>query len=148
MPRKLPGHSRHLINIIKNKISKKWIIKALDNLSEETVLENFASSKIFLSFSHLESVGFPPIEAAIHGNKVIGYSGHHGVTFWKKPIFSIIKYGDLLSFSNEILKTVKNIGSNWVVKTTKYRNLLKNKYSLKEEIKYIKKNVIEIIKNF
>jgi len=148
MPRKLPDHSRHLINIIKNRIPKKWTIKPLNNFSETEILKNFISSKIFLSFSHLESVGFPPIEAAIHGNKVIGYSGHFGETFWKKPIFTRINYGDLILFSDEVINSIKNINLNWIKKTSKYRNFLKKKYSLEEEIKYLKKNIAEIIKIF
>ena len=34
--------------------------------------------KIFLSFSSLEGLGLPPVEAALAGNHVIGYTGEGG----------------------------------------------------------------------
>ena len=62
-------------------------------------------SKIFLSFSHLEGFGLPPIEAAIAGNKVIGYTGRGGSEYWKKPIFTEIPHGNISKFVYEIFKS-------------------------------------------
>ena len=43
-------------------------------MSEREIFKNLNFSKIFLSFSHLEGLGIPPIEAALLNNKVIGYT--------------------------------------------------------------------------
>ena len=37
----------------------------------------------------------PPLEAAIAGNKVIGYTGGGGKEYWNKPIFEEIQSGDI-----------------------------------------------------
>ena len=34
----------------------------------------------------MEGLGMPPIEAAVAGNKVIGYRGRGGNEYWQKPI--------------------------------------------------------------
>ena len=46
----------------------------------------------------MEGFGLPPLEAAIAGNKVIGYDGISGKEYWKKPIFTEIENGNLLNF--------------------------------------------------
>ena len=58
-------------------------------------------SKIFLSFSYAEGFGMPPIEAAMAGNKVIGYTGGGGKEYWRKPIFEEIQSGDIKNFSEK-----------------------------------------------
>lgn len=45
-------------------------------------------SRIFLSFSDLEGLGLPPIEAALCGNYVIGYHGGGGREYWRAPTLS------------------------------------------------------------
>ena len=55
-------------------------------------------SKIFLSFSELEGLGIPPIEAALAGNKVIGYTKSLGKEYWKKPIFTNVYNGDIKDY--------------------------------------------------
>ena len=52
-------------------------------------------SEIFLSFSNLEGIGIPPVEAALSGNKVIGYTGGGGIEYWKEPIFTKIENGEI-----------------------------------------------------
>ena len=37
----------------------------------------------------------PPTEAALAGNQVIGYTGEGGGEYWKKPIFTEIKTGEI-----------------------------------------------------
>ena len=41
------------------------------------------------------------------GNKVIGYTGEGGKEYWKEPIFTVIKNGEFLKFTNEIIKFIK-----------------------------------------
>ena len=50
----------------------------------------------------------PPIEAAIAGNKVIGYTGEGGKDFFKKPIFYEIESGNIKHFCEEILKVIND----------------------------------------
>ena len=107
MPRKLSHHSENLVFFLKNKLPKGWKLKSLSNLTEEKIYQELSRSKIFLSFSNMEGLGIPPIEAAIAGNHVIGYPGEGGKDYWKKPIFTEIPHGNLSKFSSEILAFIK-----------------------------------------
>ena len=65
MPRKLANHSNLLLFYLKNLLPKNWKILPLINVSEKYLIKNLSKSKIFLSFSNLEGIGIPPIEAAL-----------------------------------------------------------------------------------
>ena len=82
MPRKLSDHANLLIFYLKNLLPKTWKIVPLIDISEKKLINYLSKSKIFLSFSNLEGIGIPPIEAALAGNKVIGYTGGGGVEYW------------------------------------------------------------------
>ena len=146
MPRKLPDHASHLIFFLRNYLPKKWKIKAIHNLEEKEVYKYLLKSKIFLAFSKLEGLGLPPIEAAIAGNKVIGYSGEGGREYWKKPVFKEINNGDFAKFSHEILKSIKN-DERRNKRFISARKKLINQFSTKSEIVKIK-NMLNKIYSF
>ena len=135
MPRKLPDHSQLLLFYLKNLLPRNWKIVPLNNVSENYLIKSLSRSKFFLSFSNLEGLGIPPIEAALCGNKVIGYTGGGGVEYWKEPIFKKIENGDINKFGKKLLYEIKNYKKNWVIKTKKDRIKLEKQYSLKKEIK-------------
>ena len=120
MPRKLPIHSDNLIFLLRNKLPKSWRLKPLHNLEEKDVYKYLLKSKIFLSFSDMEGLGMPPIEAAIAGNKIIGYCGQGGTEYWRKPIFTEIPHGNISKFIREIFSFL----SQWIA----LRLLLSLKY--------------------
>ena len=84
MPRKLPHHSSLLLFYLKNLIPNNWKIVPLINISEQKLITMLGKSKIFLSFSNFEGIGIPPVEAALCGNKVIGYTGGGGIEYWRE----------------------------------------------------------------
>ena len=144
MPRKLPAHSQKLFFMLRNTLPKNWQIKELDNISDENDLYNILKkSKIFLSFSHMEGLGLPPLEAAKEGNKVIGYTGEGGKEYWQKPIFTEIPYGNLDLYINEILKCIKN-KINYV-EFKKQRKKIYKEYSPEAERKCLKKLIYKIM---
>ena len=133
MPRKLPKHSELVISFLKKKLPSNWKIKSIENLPEFKVFKILEKSKIFLSFSELEGLGLPPIEAALAGNKVVGYTGEAGKEYWKKPIFTEIKNGDVKLFCEKIFNNL-NL-KNFVQKTKIQRRKISIKYSLLNEKK-------------
>ena len=144
MPRKLPIHSDYLKFFLKEKLPKNWKIKSIHNLTEEKVYKFLLQSKIFLSFSNLEGLGIPPIEAAIAGNKVIGYHGEGGKGYWKEPTFTKINSGDLNNF---VFEVVKNTKKNKLLKKLKLqRKKIINNFSIKQEKTHIN-NMIKKIQN-
>ena len=146
MPRKLADHSRLLLFYLKNLLPKNWRVIPLENVSENYLLKSLSRSKFFLSFSNLEGLGIPPIEAALAGNKVIGYTGGGGVEYWKKPIFNKIENGDISFFGKKLLFEIKNYKKNWINKTKKNRLKLKKKYSVEIENKTLNQLIKKIEK--
>ena len=133
MPRKLSSHSSLLLFYLKNLIPKNWKILSLDNISEKKLIKALSISKIFLSFSNFEGMGIPPIEAALSGNKVIGYVGGGGSEYWKKPIFIKVENGEIEDFAKKIIKSIKSYKNNWVDDTRNDRLQLSNYYSKRSE---------------
>jgi hypothetical protein len=145
MPRKLPDHADLLIFYLKNLLPKSWKIVPLINISEKKLVTYLSKSKIFLSFSNLEGIGIPPIEAALAGNKVIGYTGGGGIEYWKSPIFKKIEPGEIDDFGQILLKEIKNYKLSWIKKSKKYRKQLSKQYSEQNQTKSLI-NLIKIIK--
>ena len=145
MPRKLPTDSHILKIFLKENLPNKWKLQALENLNEEELNRYLSSSKIFLSFSDFEGFGLPPLEAALAGNKVIGYTGGGGKEYWKKPLFNKIQKGDILEFSKQILNFTKKNHYKWLIETKSHRKKLFLKYSKEIETNSIEKMIKKII---
>lgn len=137
MPRKLAKHGELVLFFLKKHLPKNWSIKAIYNLPENEVFRLLKKSKIFLSFSELEGLGLPPIEAALAGNIVIGYTGNGGVEYWKKPIFLKINNGEIENFAKEVLKNLNN--HKFINSTINHRKLLSLKYSLNKQNYFLDK---------
>lgn len=127
MPRKLPMHSSLVINYLKRRLPKKWKIFPIHNLNKIKTFSKLKKSKIFLSFSFLEGLGMPPLEAAISGNKVIGYDGEGGKEYWRKPIFIKVENGNILDFCDKVLKNLND--KNFIINSSKQRKEIIKKYS-------------------
>jgi hypothetical protein len=138
MPRKLDNHSSLLLFYLKNLLPKNWKILALNNLSEKKLIHLLGKSKIFLSFSNLEGIGIPPIEAALSGNKVIGYTGAGGMEYWKGQIFKKIENGEIADFGQKVLEEINNYKLSWVKKNHNERKKLVKQYSKELEKKSLK----------
>ena len=142
MERKLPFHSKNVLFFLKNNLPNNWKIKNIHNLSEQKVFKMLSESKIFLSFSELEGLGLPPIEAVIARNRVIGYCGEGGSEYWKKPNFNKVNCGNITQFCETIVNYTKNLNSFKF--SEKHRLKLIQNYSKKKEENNIKKNLEKI----
>ena len=145
MPRKLPTDSHILKIFLKENLPNKWKLQPLENLNEKELDKYLCTSKIFLSFSDFEGFGLPPLEAALAGNKIIGYTGGGGKEYWKKPLFDEIQKGDILEFSKQILNFTKKNHDKWLSETKHHRSKLLLKYSKEIETNSIKKVIKKII---
>ena len=80
MPRKLPAESEFIKatfkRVYKEYSDVPWI--AIDNLAKMESSEILRTSEIFLSLSHRDSFGLPPLEAMACGCLVSGYHGDGG----------------------------------------------------------------------
>ena len=98
-----------MIFTLKKYLPPNWHIQAIDELSEIQVASVLWQSRIFLSFSGLEGLGLPPIEAALCGNYVIGYHGGGGREYWLSPNFDSVEVGDIAGFVKKVCTRVAAI---------------------------------------
>lgn len=107
MPRKLPDHASKVLFFLRNHLPAHWSVVPIDGLDEQGVAQVLKRSKIFMSFSHFEGFGLPPLEAALAGNQVVGYSGQGGKEYWVPELFEEIEEGNVRHFAQRVLAKVK-----------------------------------------
>ena len=102
-----------------------------------------------MSFSELEGLGLPPIESALCGNHVIGYTGEGGKEFWNAPIFDEVFSGDIRTFANKVISKVKdfNVNDYTFDEIKPHLNKLEEKYSVEKEQRSLLP-LVNLIKKF
>ena len=112
----------------------------IDGMNLDEVAQLLAKSKIFLSFSELEGFGLPPVEAALAGNLVIGYTGEAGREYWLEHQFHEIACGNIKGYAQVILEKV-NAFDDGVICHTQFADniaLLAERYTAEREINDLK----------
>jgi hypothetical protein len=109
MPRKLADHSSKVLFFLRHHLPAHWRVQAIDGLNEAGVAELLQRSKIFMSFSHFEGFGLPPLEAVLCGNQVIGYTGQGAQEYWLPDVFEAVESGDVVAFAQRVLDKVKKL---------------------------------------
>lgn len=136
MPRKLEKHSRLVVNYLARKLPDNWSLLPIQNMSQSEVAQALAKSRIFLSFSELEGLGLPPLEAALAGNLVIGYTGQAGKEYWLENQFHEVHCGDIRQFATLTLDKINDFDRGCIDVESFDQNiaLLKNQFSLAQEL--------------
>lgn len=111
MPRKSAEDARMVVAMARTYCPPNWQFAAIDQLHEREAANLLLRSSIFLSFSQREGLGLPPIEAAIAGNFVVGYTGSAGRDYFKAPLFSEVPREEFLDFVNQIFVAIKRVES-------------------------------------
>ena len=106
MPRKLPDHAGKVLFFLKAHLPSTWRVQAISGLDEQKVAEVLSRSKVFISFSEFEGLGLPPLEAALSGNKVVGYTGQGGDEYWHPDIFTAIETGNVTGLARAVLNSL------------------------------------------
>jgi len=134
MPRKLPEHTDKLCFYLTNKLPPTWSLKPIQNLNETETASLLAKSSIFMSFSDQEGFGLPPLEAALSGAIVVGYTGQGGKEFFQSPNFQSVENGDFITFVSMVLNLIKAVESGALMEESflKGREKLKIRYSIVE----------------
>ncbi|QBQ54391.1 glycosyltransferase family 4 protein [Nitrosococcus wardiae] len=106
MPKAHTKDIRQVINILKLRSAlKDFELVPIIDKSEKEVASIMKESAIFLSFSHAEGFGLPPVEAMACGCIVIGYHGQGGREYFNPEFSFPIEEGDIVTFS----KTIENV---------------------------------------
>ena len=98
MPRKLADHAMRVAFALNGRLPPGWSLVPIQGASESEVASHLFESSIFLSFSEFEGLPLPPLEAAIAGNLVVGYTGQGAREYWQAPHFHEIQQGDIIGF--------------------------------------------------
>ena len=110
MPRKLPTHSERLCLYLQEILRDDgWQLQAIENLDERATATLMSRSAIFLSFSEFEGCPLPPIEAALSGNVVVGYTGQGGKEYFQRPIFREVPNGNFLFFVEQVRSAMEDV---------------------------------------
>lgn len=112
MPRKNTSHAQAVAFALKRALPPGWKMQAIDGLPVAEVAAALRRSRIFLSFSGLEGLGLPPIEAALCGNYVIGYHGGGGLDYWRAPNFETVPVGDVATFVERVRARIAAIDAD------------------------------------
>ncbi len=140
----MASHSALLIPMLQSKLPSTWTIKPIDKLNENQVAEILGESSIFLAFSDFEGLPVPPVEAALSGNFVVGYTGQGGKEYWNRPVFTEIHSGDIVSFFNASCNIVDSIDRGIASLHSNLNNDLKFFFSKNNEINMLS-TLVEII---
>jgi hypothetical protein len=111
MPRKLRDHAERLEIYLRNHLPGPWRMQALDGMPARQVADAMGRSSIFLSFCDLEGYGLPPLEAAVCGNIVVGYTGQAAREYFERPIFREVPNGDFRLFVSEVRAAIRDVES-------------------------------------
>lgn len=140
MPRKLGKHAQLMEFFLRNHLPSDWSIQAIENQNEVGVATLLAKSAVFLSFCESEGCPLPPLEAALSGNLVVGYTGEGAKEYFHFPIYTSVHNGDFVEYVYQTKKAIAAIESG-ITQTLEYQNQLKkisSVYSMANEIECVK----------
>lgn len=131
MPRKMREHANKVCFYLRQYLPAGWKLVPIERLPESAVVKILAQASIFLSFSDQEGFGLPPLEAALSGALVVGYTGQGGNEYFSEPNFLAVEQGNFRQYVLKILESVKKIDSDFLNSAPFVDgvNKLKSKYS-------------------
>jgi len=109
MPRKMADHAARVVFALRQHLPAGWQILPIANVNEETCAAMLFGSRIFLAFSEFEGLPLPPLEAALAGNLVIGYTGQGAREYWDPPNFQHVQQGEIACFVMAAAKAAEDM---------------------------------------
>ncbi len=137
MPRKLPAHATLLRHLLHLRLPQGWDVVSVEKQDKAVVAQVLSKSSIFLSLCDREGFGLPPLEAAVSGALVVGYTGQGANEYFQPPNFRKIANGDFKSFVEEILRAVDDVNTGLLQSPAFHAGLkqVKARYSRENELK-------------
>lgn len=84
-----------------------WELCTLDGVPADEVARALQQTQIFLSVSHREGFGMPPLEAMACGAYVVGYDALGGREFLRPDVSSPVETGNVLALARELAAVVE-----------------------------------------
>ncbi|MCA3339319.1 MAG: hypothetical protein INF90_12425 [Roseomonas sp.] len=139
MPRKLPEHARKMSFFLSEYMRDGWKLVPINNMTESETAEVLGRSSIFLSFCDQEGCPLPPLEAALSGALVIGYTGQGAKEYFCEPNFWPIENGNFIAFVHAVEQSMRNI-ENGLLDKESFRNgisSLRSRYGQETELNHL-----------
>jgi len=89
-----------------------WELCPLEGLSAEEVSRMLQRTSVFLSLSHREGFGMPPLEAMACGAYVVGYDAFGGREFLRPGISSPVETGNVLALAVALADALESEASH------------------------------------
>jgi hypothetical protein len=96
---------RHLL--AERAVLDGWEVCPLDGLPADEVARILQRTDVFLSVSHREGFGMPPLEAMACGAYVVGYDALGGREFLRPDLSSPVVTGDVLALARELVAVLE-----------------------------------------
>jgi hypothetical protein len=109
MPRKMADHAVRVVFALRQHLPAGWQIIPIANVNEAACAAMLFGSRIFLAFSEFEGLPLPPLEAALAGNLVIGYTGQGAREYWDAPNFQSIQQGEIGCFVSAAAQAARDM---------------------------------------
>jgi Glycosyl transferases group 1 len=108
MPRKRAQEAAHVLDLLRFRgVLDGWEIIGIDGRTEAEAANMLRATQIFLSFSRLEGLGHPPLEALACGALVIGYHGFGGREYFRPPFAIAVEDGDAVGFARAVENLIR-----------------------------------------
>ncbi len=113
MPRRRAREAAEVLELLRLRgVLNNWEVVAIDGRKEAEVADLLRAAQIFLSFSHLEGLGLPPLEALACGCLVVGYHGFGGREFFQPPFATSVEDGNVVAFAQAVEDIINLIDAN------------------------------------
>lgn len=135
MPRKMREHANKVCFYLRQYLPAGWKLVPIERLPESAVVKILAQASIFLSFSDQEGFGLPPLEAALSGALVVGYTGQGGLEYFREPNFLSVDQGNYRAYIANVIGALELVESG-ILSNKKFLqgiDLLKQAYSVDQE---------------
>ncbi|MBJ6761351.1 glycosyltransferase family 4 protein [Myxococcaceae bacterium JPH2] len=86
---------------------RDWAVDILQGLTPARVAEALRGSALFLTFSHQEGFGLPPVEAMACGCLVVGFHGQGGREFLRPEWSLPVEQGNIVAFSQRVEEAIR-----------------------------------------
>ena len=113
MPRKMPQDAAIIRDLFRRKYPEHASVvwDAVDGVSHAEAIARIARSAMFLSLSHREGLGLPPLEAMSVGTLVVGFHGGGGLEYASARNGAWIPEGDLEGCVEALHDTLQGVVS-------------------------------------
>ena len=134
MPRKMPQDAALIRDLFRRKYPEDAVVPwdALDGLSHAEAVARIGRSAVFLSLSHREGLGLPPLEAMVAGTLVVGFHGGGGLEYATARNGAWVDEGDLEGCADTLHHTLRAYrdGRRWIADRIHEGRLTAARFSL------------------